>query len=618
MEYISMRDVRITDPLFARYQRIVTERMIPYQWEVLNDRAPGVEPSGCMHNLRVAAGEETGEFVGMVFQDSDLMKWLEAAAYSLIVHPDENLERLIDEGIRLIGKAQQPDGYFNTYFTIKEPERRWTNLLEAHELYCAGHMIEAAVAHHQATGKDDFINIARKMADHIGRHFGPAPDQSKGCAGHPEIELALYRLAKETGEERYAELAQHFLDVRGNDEPWVKPGQWYVWDWMPHVDTSYNQAHLPVREQRTAIGHSVRAMYLYSAMADAARLTGEPAMADACHALFDNVVTRQMYITGGIGQAASGEKFTVDYDLPNDMVYAETCASIGLMMFAQRMFPLDKRADNMEVWERALRNTVLAGMDQQGERFFYVNPLAVDPRIAKANPGFNHVKTVRQQWFGCACCPPNIARAILSMGGSLYAKDGKDVYLLAHIPSDADWDAGQASLTRQDNDYTLTITGDPCRFYLRIPQNARTSLADSGNGFAVIEHSGGKGEYQYTIQDTPTLFAANPAVGADVGKAAIVEGETVYCLESIDNGAGLSAIYLDPAAQFEPVVMDWLPEGMHALKTSGFRLSQSDWDGALYAPWRELFEPCTITAVPYSQWNNRGEGEMAVWLNVTG
>lgn len=621
MELVSLRQVRVTDPFFMHIMRIIKEKMIPYQWEIINDRVPGAEKSHCIQNFRIAAGEVAGTFQGAVFQDTDLAKWLEAVAYSLLIFPDGTLEAIADEAIDLIGRAQNPDGYLNTYFTIAEPERRWSNLMDGHELYTAGHMIEAAVAYHQATGKKAFLAIACRLADNIAQVFGTAPGQCAGYSGHPEIELALYRLSKEAGNPHYAKLAQHFLDVRGQGDNYFdiekkKPGHRFLVKEMSPFRPQYSQSHMPVREQRIATGHAVRAMYLYSAMADMARETGDASMTAACEALYHNVIARQMYITGAIGSAAYGEAFTSDFDLPNDTIYGETCASIGLMMFASRMFLLTGTPQCYDIWERALHNTVLAGMNQEGNRFFYVNPLETDPAAIEADPTRRHVKAERQKWFSVACCPTNIARTVLSIGGSLFAEENDSLYVMAHIPATATWCGGSVSLTKEEAMFTLSLSGAPCTCYLRLPKGANMSLPDQGDGFARIEHPGGEQSYHYTIHEEPTWMMANPRVRADVGKTAIVEGNTVYCLESIDNGPHLGTVYVDTDTPFEKISMDFLPEGMHGLKLHGYRLSQEGWLNTLYAPARQCFTPCELIAVPYSQWNNRGAGEMIVWLHV--
>jgi len=375
--------VRIEDPLWSRVEHLVREVVIPYQYEALHDRIPNVEPSYAIRNFRIAAGLEEGEFGGMVFQDSDVAKWLEAVGYSLMAHPDPELEWRADEVIDLVAMAQHPDGYLNTYFTVKEPGKRWTNLLDCHELYCAGHMIEAAVAYYLATGKRKLLEVVCKFVDHIDTVFGDGEGKLPGYDGHQEIELALVKLYGVTGDEKHLRLAKYFIDKRGTEphfflQEWERRGGISHWGKVKRpVNLEYHQAHKPVRDQDVAVGHAVRAVYMYTAMADLARLTRDESLLAACDKLWNNIVTRQMYITGGIGSTHHGEAFTFDYDLPNDTVYAETCASIGLIFFASRMLQLRARGEYADVMERALYNTVLAGMAQDGRHYFYVNPLEV-------------------------------------------------------------------------------------------------------------------------------------------------------------------------------------------------------------------------------------------------
>lgn len=332
---LALQRIRLTSPFWARYQALVREVVVPYQWEALNDRLPDAEPSHAIANLRIAAGREQGAFQGMVFQDSDVYKWLEAVAYLLCREPDEALERAADEVIELIAAAQQPDGYLNTYFIAKAPAERWTNLTECHELYCAGHLFEAGVAYVQATGKRRLLEVCCRFADHIDTVFGPAPDQLHGYPGHPEVELALLRLHETTGEPRYRSLAQYFIEQRGTwphfyDIEYERRGRTSFWDnhgrdWMVR-DKAYSQAHLPIVEQTAATGHAVRFAYLLTGVAHLARLSGDEAKREACLRLWDDMAQRQMYVTGGIGAQGWGESFTSAYDLPNDSAYTESCA----------------------------------------------------------------------------------------------------------------------------------------------------------------------------------------------------------------------------------------------------------------------------------------------------
>ncbi|MCI8897828.1 MAG: glycoside hydrolase family 127 protein, partial [Lachnospiraceae bacterium] len=411
----------VTDGFFGRYRKLVKDVVLPYQENALNDRIEGAEKSHCIENFRMAAeklrtGSCDGEFYGMVFQDSDVAKWLEGAAYSLAQNPDPELEKRCDEIIELIGSAQHEDGYLNTYFTVKEPDKRWTNLHEAHELYCAGHMIEAAVAYAECTGKARLLEIMCGMADHIYKHF--IEEGAAGYPGHPEIELALMRLFRCTKEEKYKELALHFINVRGVDSDYYKKEKstsgWTVWG-SNAVDTEYNQCSEPVRMQKKAVGHAVRAVYLYTGMADAAMETGDATLTEACRTLWNNITQSRMYVTGAIGSAYEGEAFTKDYHLPNDTAYAETCAAIGLIFFANKMLYLERDRKYADEMERALYNCVLAGMQLDGTKFFYVNPLEALPGISGEAQTHKHALPVRPKWFACACCPPNVARLLASL-----------------------------------------------------------------------------------------------------------------------------------------------------------------------------------------------------------
>ena len=376
----------------SQKQKLVRQVVLPYQYDILNDRLPGVEKSHAIENLRQAARKMAGEqvppesFYGMVFQDSDVAKWMEAAAYALAAGPDQELEARLEETIDLLEQGQHEDGYLNSYFTVKAPGKEWTDLQEAHELYCAGHLMEAAVAYFEATGRDRFLKIMERNADCIYRHFTEVCP--RGFSGHPEVELALLKLYRATGNETYKELCAHFIDVRGQSPNYFieerKTRGWHVWDQGdPNgIDTDYTQSTKPVREQQDAVGHAVRAVYLYTAMADLARESGDPTLKTACETLWKSITEKRMYVTGGIGSTVLGEAFTVDYDLPGDTAYAETCASIGLVFFARRMLELDPKGQYGDVMERALYNTVLAGMAQDGRRFFYVNPLEVVPGIS--------------------------------------------------------------------------------------------------------------------------------------------------------------------------------------------------------------------------------------------
>ena len=441
MNRLEIRNVKIQDPFWSPYMDLIREKVLPYQWEVLNDRQPDAAPSHAVKNFRIAAGLEDGEFYGEVFQDSDLAKWLEAAAYSLETHPDEELEKTIDEVIELIMRAQQEDGYLNTYFTIGRKEKEWTNLYECHEMYCSGHMMEASIAYYKATGKKQLLEAMCRNARHIAAKFGDAPELCKGYPGHQEIELALVKLYEVTGELEYLQLGKYFLEERGKkpnffEEEWRTSRNKCTFKTDTPVespDLYYNQSHQSIYEQSSAVGHAVRAMYMYAAMADVARETKDQELFKSCKKLWNNVVQRQMYITGAIGATPKGEAFTFDYDLPNETAYAETCASIGLIFFAHRMLKMDVNSNYGDVMERALYNVVLGAMSDDGKKFYYVNPMEIWPEANLKNPERQHVKSVRQKWFGCACCPPNIARLLSSLGQYIYSYEDTSLYVHLYI-----------------------------------------------------------------------------------------------------------------------------------------------------------------------------------------
>lgn len=644
---VPLQDVQIEDQFWSDYSRLVREVVLPYQYETLHDRVPGVEPSHAIRNFRIAAGRETGEFGGMVFQDSDVAKWLEAAAYSLAVHPDPELERKADEVIDLVVAAQQPDGYLNTYFTVKEPGKRWTNLTDCHELYCAGHMIEAAVAYYGATGKRQLLDAMCRFADYIDSVFGQEEGKLQGYDGHQEIELALVKLYRVTGEERYLRLAGYFIDQRGRKpyffhEEWEKRGGVSHWTGArqakpPHLP--YFQSHKPVREQEAAVGHAVRAVYMYTAMADLAAYTKDESLLAACRRLWSNMVHKQMYVTGGIGSTHHGEAFTFDYDLPNDTAYAETCASIGLIFFARRMLQLEVKSEYADVLERALYNTVIAGMARDGRHFFYVNPLEVWAPACEHNPGKHHVKPVRPGWFACACCPPNAARLIASLGEYLYTVREETLFTHLYIGGTAKVEFGGVPVrVRQRSglpwDGTVTMELDPARevsftLALRIPGwcgGARLRVngeaVELGLGGAVVEDGyaaisrtwkpGDRVELELPLE--VAVLRSHPQVRANAGKVALQRGPLVYAFESADNGDTLSSLKLDTGWPLTASYDAGLLGGAVVLEGQAFRENGEAWGDGLYGRAVKRDDPVAVKAIPYYLWGNRCEGEMTVWI----
>ena len=640
------REVPVTafqggEGLLPAYQRLVREKVIPYQYQVLEDKLEGVEKSHALENLRLAAqknrGETlSGEFYGMVFQDSDVAKWLEAAAYSLGQCPNPALEREVDSVVELLAQVQQEDGYLNSYFTVKEPDRRWTNLQEAHELYCAGHLMEAACAYYEATGKDRLLKIMEKNAGCIYRHF--MEECPQGYSGHPEVELALLRLYRDSGNEKYKELCAHFLEVRGQSPNYFIQEKarrgWNVWGPTGNDanDTDYTQSTLPVREQKDAVGHAVRAVYLYTAMADLAGETGDQGLAKACRALWESVTHRQMYVTGGIGSTVLGEAFTVDYDLPNATVYAETCASIGLIFFARRMFQLEAKGEYADVMERALYNTVLAGMQLDGKRFFYCNPLEVVPGISGKAATQRHVDPQRPAWYACACCPPNVARLLSSIGSYAYG-EGQGVFY-THLYLGGTVRSAQGFSLECHTDYPrqgtakFTFHGEKeTTLAFHIPAwSQKTSLSVNGeaqelaallrDGYAYLTRSFQEGDViELSFDMTPYKVYASSKVPADTGCAAVQRGPVVYCAEGLDNGGDVLSLSL--AAEGAVTQLPYEPEllgGIIPLAAEGWRTQPTQ---ELYSRERPQRQAADIRLVPYYTWGNRGENQMRVWLPET-
>ena len=570
-----------------------------------------------------------------LFWDSDVAKWIEAAAYSLATAPDKKLEREVDRVIDLIVSAQQPDGYLNVAFTVLEPENRWSNLRDRHELYCAGHLMEAAVAHYEATGKRKMLDALCRYADYIDSVFGPKKGQKRGYPGHEEIELALVKLYRATGVKRYLKLAKFFIDQRGKRPHYYDrearargedPGAWHGHEY------DYNQSHLPVRRQATAEGHSVRAGYLYAGMADVAAETDDAELLAACERLWHNVTERRMYITGGIGSAHEGERFTFDYDLPNGMAYAETCAAIALVLWAHRMLQITADSRYADVMERALYNGVLSGVSLDGRKFLYVNPLAAHP----AAFAYNRKVLERQEWFACACCPPNIARLLASFGQYVYSQARGLACVHLYAAGAARLDIGRQEVALQvTTDYpwsetvrirVLPETESMFTLALRIPAWCREpALTVNGaaqklkplltKGYALVRRRWRKSDrVELTLPMPVERVEAHPSVRMDAGRVALQRGPVVYCLEEADNAPDLNSIALPYDAKLVARRAPKLLGGVVVLKGRGVRRDPRGWNGRLYSSDGSKRKIIPITAVPYHAWCNRQPGEMLVWV----
>ena len=704
---IDLKRIEITDAFWHREQELVRTEVIPYQWEALNDRVPGAEPSFCMRNFRVAgkmmqSKREKGQayeapsytfrgfqalpedpehpdedkFYGFVFQDTDFSKWIEAVGYSLLQHPDPELERTADEAIDIVCAAQLENGYLDTYYIINGMDRAFTNLRDHHELYCLGHLIEGAVAYYQATGKDKLLQAAMRFADYCAEYFGPGEDQCKGYPGHEIAEMALVRLYEAAGKEKYLRLAEFFLNQRGTQpyyfdieeeeragyegRPYKKPeigpagGNWHE-----RNRYSYHQASKPVREQSEAVGHAVRAVYLYSGMADAARVLADEAMYVACRRLWDNIVREKLYITGGIGGTHMGEAFSYPYDLPNDTAYSETCAAIGLAFFARRMLQI--RADRRygDVMELALYNTVLAGMALDGRSFFYVNPLEVLPEACDRDERKFHVKSVRQKWFGCACCPPNIARVVSSIASYACTENEDTLFFHLYMGSILTKRVGEQSIDVRmeselpwEGNVRVSVHGEdtPCTLAFRIPGwsdraeitwtvqgRTRTVVYEGGelavdapegcvdleDGYLYLTESWAENEITLRFSMPVRIVQANNRVRENLGKAAVTRGPITYCMEEADNGKNLHLRLLDMeeyAGQGAQVLYtEELGHRMAVIELPGRCLAEDDGQELYHVLGRDVkntSEKVTLRFVPYYAWNNRGQGEMTVWVRV--
>lgn len=635
---IPLDQVDIAEGFWAERQRINRERAIPAIQRQL--QATGRIAAWSLERPHAFTGERP---VHDMFWDSDTAKWLEAAAYSLTTHPDPDLEAELDALIDELERAQQDDGYLNTYFSLLEPERIWSNLRDWHELYNAGHLIEAAVAYKRATGKDKLLKMLSRYADHINETFGPDAGKARGYPGHPEIELALVKLFRETGEPRFLQLAQYMIDERGSEPHYFdleasKRGERPEDFWAQTY--RYCQAHAPVREQTEATGHAVRACYLYAGVADVALETGDDEMRALLRRLWDDLTLHQMYVTGGLGPSHSNEGFTFAYDMPTETAYAETCASIALAFWAHRMFHLDPDSRYIDVMERAIYNGSLPGLSYDGEAFFYGNPLAAFPGV---NPlgrwsgviGGGHYR--RSEWFGCPCCPPNISRLIASIGEYSYSQSDDRLYVQLYHDNSAAFDINGTSLgVRQATKYpwdgkvALTVSSPhPLQFELalRIPDwcseyeiaiNGETQTIPVDKGYAVLSRLWSDGDtVELTMSMPIERVLPHPLIRQAAGQIALQRGPLIYCLEAVDNGPRLANICLPASAELRAVFDETLFGGVSVIAGVAERVELNRENAAPYRfDSREDYtqRPFEFQAIPYFLWANREAGEMRVWI----
>jgi len=627
---VPFTQVRVNDVFWA--PKIETNRAVTVPF-ALNKN----EETGRVDNFRKAAGLMTGPFQGKRYNDSDIFKAMEGASYTLMLKPDPQLKARLDDLIALIAKAQEPDGYLYTNRTIdpKHPApgagpERWSNLRVSHELYNVGHMYEAAVAHFQATGERGFLAIALKNADLLVRTFGPG--RRRGFPGHQEVEIGLAKLYRVTGTKDYLDLAKFFLDERGH----YFGGEKYAPDdpFATYNSDEYLQNHKPVLEQDEAVGHAVRAMYMYSGMADVAALGGRPEYAAAIDRLWDNVVGAKMYLTGGVGARVTSEGFGAAYELPN-AAYAETCAAIGNALWNQRLFLLHGDAKYVDVLERVLYNGLISGVSLDGMSFFYQNPLE-----ASAKSTYYMDKLGRSPWFEVACCPPNLTRFLPSVPGYVYAVKDDALYVNLFIGGTGEAEVGGRKValrqeTRYPWDGAVKIAVDPdapAAFTLdvRIPGwaldrpvpsdlyrfadasdekpvlkvNGAPAALDVDKGYARIRRTWAKGDAVELALPMPVRrVVAHPALKEDAGKVALQRGPLVFCAEAVDNGGQVLNLSLPAGGRFTAEFRPDLLKGVVVLKGRALAAGPS---GAA----RER----DFLAIPYYAWANRAVGEMRVWF----
>lgn len=642
MQELPLKQVVLTDYFWRYYQELIKETIIPYQYDVLNDaldieveaeRKDDYLPKGKSHaleNFRITAGKTQGEHFGWFFQDSDVYKWIEATSYVLVKQRDAVLEGLVDEVINLIGSAQEEDGYLNTYFQLKYPELKYRQLYFSHELYCAGHLIEAAIAYDQATGKKELLAIALKLVGNIEQYFGEEEGKIQGADGHQEIELALGRLYEHTGEEKYLTLAAFFIEVRGKDPLFYeKEITQNIADELttdnPNVDLFYLQAYDQPKNQQTAQGHAVRMLYMAASMAKIANFQQDEKLLQACLAIWENITTKKMYVTGGVGSTVHGEAFTSDYDLPNDTMYCETCASIALVYFAYELYKIEPKTEYFEVIERAIYNGILSGASVDGTHFFYVNPLEVQPESCHHNPGKGHVKTQRPDWLGCACCPPNFARLIGSIGKYIYNQSEKGLWVNLFIGSQLKGE--YFSIVQQtnfpyENQVKIYYEGVKQNVHIRIPKWLQNLTV---TGIDYYDLNEGYLRFEAYPQmalvltfDQPILsISSNPKVPGNMNKVSIQRGPFIYCAESIDNEIDLHQYFIEAKNISQGVVSQTSEILNQTLTIEVQAKKQQSWtENVLYQYNQDvIFESKSLKLIPYHLWGNRGETEMRVWLN---
>lgn len=629
---VDFTHVNLSGPFWSERLETVLTRTVPSQYQKLDDSGilESLELKDPPPPLRIPRMGGPDGHTHQVFWDSDIGKWIEAAGYALRHRRDPNLEAKVDGIVDKLAAAQMPDGYLNLWYQGHEIGKRWTNLRDRHELYNAGHLLEGAIAYYQATGRRKLLGVMERFLDHIRTVFGTGPGQKQGYCGHQEIELALVKLYRLTGERKQLDLAAYFIDQRGQephyfDEEAVArgddPKNFHLYDSGNH---QYSQSHKPVRDQDKVVGHAVRAMYMYSAMADLAAELDDDSLRHACEVLWKDVTTTRMYVTGGFGPSSTNEGFTTDYDLPNDTAYCETCASIAFVFWAQRMLNLDLDGQYAELMELALYNGVLSGLSRDGELYFYENKLESD--------GSHR----RWPWHPCPCCTMNVSRLVASVGGYFYSVGPGAIAVNLYGGNSAELalDGRRIRIEEQSNypwsgKIKISVHPDGHGVFalkLRISHWADDAVALlngnpldvpglTQNGYLVIERDWLEGDVvELDLPMIPRRIYANPKVKVDRHRVALARGPLVYCAEQVDNQTPVPDLLLSRDADISETSRDDLFGGIVTLTAPAGTIGADDWGLDLYRTTPPAVSPTVMTAIPYYLWANREAGPMRVWL----
>ncbi len=642
LEAVKVGSVRIDDPFWNRYFGHLQQNMIPHMWNKVTE-------GDALYLTKMAAGDipkrelaENGSEDELRYAHITIVGWLEGAMFSLAHIPNEEILGWVEYVIDLFVRGQTEEGDMDVSSKLYGNKLRFKNLLQSHELVLLADHLDAAIIHHQITGKDYYLNAVCKLCDFLYEKLGPNSKNPKLFDGHAGIEPALVKLYRETGEDKYLELAKHFVDVHGADpdvlwkqfeEEWTAAPIFPDWD--SFADNEYMQMHKPVRDQDTAEGHAVRAVYLYTGMIDVYMETGDETLLKACETLYNNIVGKRMYISGGLGSCMLGERFTADYDLPNSTMYAESCANVAMTFFCRRMFQATREAKYLDTLELEMYNAVPGGTSLDGRHFYYVNPLEVWPTASEHDITKKHVLPERPEWYKVSCCPPNLQSAIAGVDGYTYYTGDNTLYVGLFLGGETvlDVDGKQVGLKVEtgypfenevnfyvdcDGEFSLALRKPGWADGVSITVNGEAFEANDVKGMLHIRRTWSSGDkVAYKIDMPAKLIVSQPQVRANAGRAAIMKGPMLYCLEEVDNGANLSAITVKSDVEFEEKYEPDLLGGTTTLHFKGWRLTEDGWnENELYKPFVRNEETVDLVAIPYCLWQNRGKGEMQTWIPV--